>query len=67
MKNLGQKELKVLKELGLTDTQITLYLTSLKSGILSVLELSKLTKINRQQIYEQTKQETKIIDFYCRL
>jgi len=55
MKNLGRKEIKVLKELGLTDTQVSLYLTSLKSGILSVLELSKLTKINRQQIYEQAE------------
>ncbi len=55
MRNLEQKEIAILKELGLTEIQINLYLTSLKEGILSVLELSKLTKINRQQIYEQAE------------
>ncbi|OGZ27558.1 MAG: hypothetical protein A2365_01690 [Candidatus Nealsonbacteria bacterium RIFOXYB1_FULL_40_15] len=42
-------------KLGLSEIQAILYLTSLKHGILSVLELSKLTKINRQKIYEESE------------
>ncbi|OGZ26767.1 MAG: hypothetical protein A2427_00520 [Candidatus Nealsonbacteria bacterium RIFOXYC1_FULL_40_7] len=49
------KQLKVLMKLGLSEIQAILYLTSLKHGILSVLELSKLTKINRQKIYEESE------------
>ncbi|MBI4091015.1 MAG: hypothetical protein HY422_03250 [Candidatus Komeilibacteria bacterium] len=50
-------ELKgLLQELGLTPVQVELYLASLRHGILSVLELSHLTKINRQQIYQGAEQ-----------
>jgi len=60
MKKLGQKEIKTLQDLGLSDIQIKLYLTSLEKGVLSVLELSKITKINRQQIYDQAE---KLVEF----
>ena len=56
----SNKQIEVLNKLGLTKTQAVLYLTSLKHGILSVLELSKLTKVSRQQIYEDSQ---KLIDF----
>ena len=46
-------------ELGLSKIQAILYLTSLKHGILSVLELSKITKISRQQIYAEAE---KLVD-----
>ncbi len=46
------KQFEPLIELGLTKTQAIIYLCLLKHGIQSVLELSKLTGINRQQIYE---------------
>ena len=56
MKNpFNEKQIEVLIELGLSKIQALLYLTSLKYGILSVLELSKLTKINRQQIYDEAE------------
>lgn len=57
--NFNTTQLDILKELGLSNIQSTLYLTSLKYGILSVLELSKITKINRQQIYTEAE---KLID-----
>ncbi|MEK7540480.1 MAG: hypothetical protein AAB558_04510 [Patescibacteria group bacterium] len=54
MKNpFNEKQLEILSELALSKIQVTLYLTSLKHGIRSVLELSKITKINRQQIYAE--------------
>lgn len=53
--SFNEKQLEILSELGLSKIQAVLYLTSLKHGILSVLELSKLTKINRQQIYEEAE------------
>jgi len=60
MKNLfNDKQLEILSKLGLTKTQAVLYLTSLQHGILSVLELSKLTNINRQQIYTEAE---KLVD-----
>ena len=55
----NEKQLEVLMELGLSKIQAILYLTSLKHGILSVLELSKITKISRQQIYAETE---KLVD-----
>lgn len=55
----SKKQLEVLSELGLSKIQAILYLTSLKHGILSVLELSKITKINRQQIYAEAE---KLVD-----
>ena len=54
------KQIEVLNKLGLSKTQAILYLASLKYGILSVLELSKITGISRQQIYEDAQ---KLIDF----
>ncbi|HYC34754.1 MAG TPA: helix-turn-helix domain-containing protein [Candidatus Paceibacterota bacterium] len=52
IKKFGNKELEPLYELGLNNTQATIYLSLLKHGIQSVLELSKITGINRQQIYD---------------
>jgi len=52
---LNKEQLEILSRLGLSKIQATLYLTSLKHGVLSVLELSKLTKINRQQIYSEAE------------
>jgi sugar-specific transcriptional regulator TrmB len=49
------EQTRVLKELGLNEIQATLYLTSLQHGIMSVLELSKITGINRQQIYQEAE------------
>ena len=54
-----EKQIQNLLGFGLNRTQSILYLTSLKYGILSVLELSKLTKINRQQIYTEAE---KLVD-----
>lgn len=42
-------------KLGLSRFQAILYTTSVKHGMLSVLELSRLTKINRQQLYEEAR------------
>ena len=55
----SKKQLEILSDLGLNNIQATLYLTSLQHGILSVLELSKITKINRQQIYTEAE---KLVD-----
>lgn len=57
--SFSEKQLGILLELGLSRTQAILYLTSLKHGILSVLELSKITKVNRQQIYTEAE---KLVD-----
>ncbi|MBI2051068.1 MAG: hypothetical protein HYT31_04710 [Parcubacteria group bacterium] len=57
--SFNEKQLEILTELGLSKIQAILYLTSLKHGILSVLELSKITKINRQQIYSEAE---KLVD-----
>jgi sugar-specific transcriptional regulator TrmB len=54
--NLTEKQKKVLYDLGLGKIQTQLYLCSLKQGVLSVLELSRLTKINRQQIYQAAEE-----------
>lgn len=54
MRNNGlQIQIEALTPLGLSEVQALLYLTSLKHGMLSVLELSRLTHINRQRIYEE--------------
>ncbi len=53
--SFNEKQIEILLELGLNRTQAFLYLTSLKQGLLSVLELSKITKINRQQIYAEAE------------
>lgn len=52
---LSEKQIDSLKEIGLSNSQIKMYLTSLEKGMLSALELSRFTKINRQQIYEQAE------------
>lgn len=52
---LAEKHRRILKQLGLNDAQITLYVTALEQGVLSVLELSRATKIHRQQIYEDAE------------
>lgn len=57
--SFSEKQLKALSDLGLSKIQAVLYLTSLKHGILSVLELSKITKVNRQQIYAEAE---KLVD-----
>jgi sugar-specific transcriptional regulator TrmB len=57
--DFSNKHVEILLELGLSKIQAVLYLTSLRHGVLSVLELSKLTKINRQQIYEEAQ---KLVD-----
>ena len=53
--DLTQKQKDSLVALGLSPLQLKLYLTSLKHGILSVLELSKLIGVNRQQIYHDAE------------
>lgn len=55
-----EKYFKILEQLGLTKQQISLYLTSLKHGTLSALELSRLTGTSRQQVYEDAE---KLISF----
>ncbi|HEY4505291.1 MAG TPA: helix-turn-helix domain-containing protein [Candidatus Paceibacterota bacterium] len=55
MLNISSKELEPLLELGLTKIQATIYLSLLKSGIMSVLEISKVTGINRQQVYQNSE------------
>lgn len=54
------KWVKTLLGLGLSRTQMMLYLASLQHGILSVLELSKITGISRQQIYEEAEKLVKL-------
>lgn len=51
----AEEQLQPLMEFGLSRAQGILYLTSLKHGILSVLELSRYTGINRQQIYTEAE------------
>lgn len=55
-----EAQLTPLLEFGLTRAQCILYLTSLKYGILSVLELAKYTGINRQQIYTEAESMIKL-------
>lgn len=50
-----QKQFEPLYDLGLNKIQALIYLTVLRHGIQSVLELSKLTSINRQQIYQEAE------------
>ncbi|MDO8482311.1 MAG: helix-turn-helix domain-containing protein [bacterium] len=54
-KDFTNKQLEPLFELGLTKTQGIIYLSVLRHGVQSVLELSKTTGINRQQIYEESE------------
>ena len=52
---LSEKQINILREIGLSNNQIKMYLTSLEKGMLSALELSRLTRISRQQVYEQSE------------
>lgn len=52
---LSEKQKHALFELSLNNAQILLYITVLQNGIISVLELSKITKLHRQQIYENAE------------
>ncbi|MES3005692.1 MAG: helix-turn-helix domain-containing protein [Patescibacteria group bacterium] len=54
------KEFEPLFDLGLTKNQALIYLNLLKYGIQSILELSKSTGVNRQQIYDDTE---KLLEF----
>jgi len=54
-KEFSKQQIKILIGLGLTQVQSILYLTTWQHGLLSVLELSRLTKISRQQVYEGTE------------
>lgn len=51
----SETQLGAVEDLGLTRVQANLYLTALKHGISSVLELSKLTGLSRQRIYEEAE------------
>ena len=42
-----------LKDLGLTDNEISVYGTLLSFGVLSILQISSITGINRQQLYTE--------------
>lgn len=56
MKNaFTEDQIKALTGLGISRLQSILYLTSLRYGVLSVLELSQKTGITRQQIYEEAE------------
>ncbi len=56
---LSQKQLNLLKRLGLSDVQTKMYIASLEHGMLTALELSKLTKLSRQKIYDEAE---KLVD-----
>ncbi len=51
---MNEKFGKLLSNLDLSPTQIKIYLSVLKSGLCTVLDISKDTKINRSQIYFDT-------------
>jgi predicted transcriptional regulator len=52
--NMPKEFGNLLKNLDLTNVQIKIYLSVLKNGMSSVLDISKETKINRSQIYLDT-------------
>lgn len=54
MKDIKQ----ILSSLGLLDSEIKTYLTALKSGASTVLDLSKSTKLSRQGVYTAIQQLT---------
>ncbi len=56
---LTRRQLNTLKQLGLSDVQTRLYVASLEYGMLTVLELSKITKLSRQKIYDEAE---KLVD-----
>ena len=51
---MNEKFGQLLKNIDLTSTQIKIYLSVLKNGLSTVLDISKDTKINRSQIYFDT-------------
>lgn len=50
--NITQDQFSTLVDLGLTKNQVEVYLCLLKNGISSVLEISKITRYSRQNIYD---------------
>ncbi|MFA5888701.1 MAG: helix-turn-helix domain-containing protein [Candidatus Paceibacterota bacterium] len=55
MINFTNNQIEPLLELGLTKIQSLIYLTLLNNGIMSILEISKVVRINRQQIYQNSE------------
>lgn len=55
MKEITQKQQKIFSELGLSDIQSQLYITALQEGLISALELSRLTGISRQHVYREAE------------
>lgn len=53
-KSMDEKFAQLLKNIDLTTTQIKIYLSVLRNGLSTVLDISKDTKINRSQIYFDT-------------
>lgn len=51
MKNIPKKYTDLLEKLDLSPTQSQIYLATLSNGLSSVLDITKLTGISRQQIY----------------
>ncbi len=51
---MNQKFAELLKNIDLSPTQIKIYLSVLKNGLSTVLDICKDTKINRSQIYYDT-------------
>lgn len=52
---MNEKFIPLLKYLDLSPTEIKIYISLLKHGMSSVYDISKYTKINRQQIYNDTQ------------
>jgi len=52
---LTNSQLETLQNLGLSKNQVTLYLKVLETGLMTALELSRTTGINRQQVYEEAE------------
>lgn len=52
---MNEKFVPLLKYLDLSPTEIKIYIALLKHGMSSVYDLNKFTKINRQQIYNDTQ------------
>lgn len=68
MTSLSRPLEDVLRELGITSKDATVYLTLLRGGPGSVRQLAKLTEINRGTVYEALKhlQELELVHFYNR-
>jgi HTH-type transcriptional regulator, sugar sensing transcriptional regulator len=68
MTSLSRPLEDVLRELGITPKDATVYLALLREGPGSVRQLAKLTEINRGTVYEALKhlQELELVHFYNR-